>query len=88
MMKASDLQPGRYRHYRGGDYTVLFVAEHHETREPQVVYVCHKTGGLNVRPLNGTSEDPDGWSGKVNLNKEHTDLAPLWVPRFTYVGPG
>ena len=30
--------PGRYRHYKGGEYEVLGVARHSETLEPMVVY--------------------------------------------------
>jgi hypothetical protein len=31
-------QPGRYRHFKGGDYELLSVATHTETNEPLVVY--------------------------------------------------
>ena len=34
----SDLAPGRYRHYKGGEYTVLGIAQHSETGETLVVY--------------------------------------------------
>lgn len=30
--------PGRYRHYKGGEYEVIGVARHSETLEPLVVY--------------------------------------------------
>jgi hypothetical protein len=30
--------PGRYRHFKGNDYTVLGVARHSETDEELVVY--------------------------------------------------
>ena len=33
-----DLAPGRYRHYKGGEYDVIGVARHSETLEPMVVY--------------------------------------------------
>ena len=32
------LAPGRYRHYRGGEYEVLGVVRHSETLEPLVLY--------------------------------------------------
>ncbi len=32
------IQPGRYRHYKDKDYTVLGVALHSETQEEYVVY--------------------------------------------------
>ena len=33
-----DVPAGRYRHYKGKDYEVLFVATHSETEERLVVY--------------------------------------------------
>jgi hypothetical protein len=42
-----DTPPGRYRHYKGGEYEVIGVARHSETLEPMVVY----------RPL----DDSKGW---------------------------
>jgi hypothetical protein len=32
------VQPGRYRHFKGNEYTVLGVAVHSETQEELVVY--------------------------------------------------
>jgi hypothetical protein len=34
----SDMMPGRYRHFKGGEYEVLLVAKDVETEEPVVVY--------------------------------------------------
>ena len=43
--------PGRYRHYKGNDYTVLGVARHSETLEALVVYRQeYGERGLWVRP--------------------------------------
>lgn len=45
------LRPGRYRHYKGGEYEVIGVARHSETLEPLVVYrPLHGEAGLWVRP--------------------------------------
>ncbi len=30
--------PGRYRHYKGGDYELIAVARHSETHEALVIY--------------------------------------------------
>jgi hypothetical protein len=47
-----ELKPGRYRHYKGGEYEVQGVATHSETGEPLVVYTpLYGDGGLWVRPL-------------------------------------
>jgi hypothetical protein len=61
--------PGVYRHYKGGEYRVLFTAKHSETEELMVVY-CHlpdPPGILGaqhwVRPLSMFEEHvawPDG----------------------------
>lgn len=45
------LAPGRYRHYKGGEYEVLGVARHSETLAPMVVYrALYGEAGLWVRP--------------------------------------
>jgi len=43
--------PGRYRHYKGGEYGVIGLAHHLETLEPMVVYrALYGAKGLWVRP--------------------------------------
>ena len=45
------ITPGRYRHYKGNEYTVLGVARHSETLEELVVYRQeYGERGLWVRP--------------------------------------
>ena len=47
----SEPRPGRYRHYKGGEYRVLGIARHSETLEPLVVYQpLYGESGLWVRP--------------------------------------
>ena len=49
---APDFRPGRYRHFKGGEYRALFVAKNSETLEPEVVYqALYGEGGYWVRPL-------------------------------------
>ncbi len=44
--------PGRYRHFKGGEYEVLGVARHSEGLEDMVVYrPLYNDTGLWVRPL-------------------------------------
>ena len=44
-------QPGRYRHYKGGEYDVIGLCRHSETLEPMVVYrALYGDSGLWVRP--------------------------------------
>lgn len=44
-------RPGRYRHYKGGEYELIGMARHSETLEPMVVYrPLYNATGLWVRP--------------------------------------
>ena len=46
-----ELRPGRYRHYKGGEYEVVGVVRHSETLEPLVLYrPLYNATGLWVRP--------------------------------------
>ena len=48
----STVTPGRYRHYKGQEYTVIGVARHSETDESFVVYRPeYGERGLWIRPL-------------------------------------
>lgn len=45
------IRPGRYRHFKGGEYEVLGIARHSETGEELVVYrALYGEGSLWVRP--------------------------------------
>ena len=68
-----ELRPGRYRHFKGNEYRLLYVAKHSETLEPMAVYqALYGEGGIWVRPAAMWNEqvDRDGYSG----------------PRFAYIG--
>ena len=58
---------GVYRHYKGDLFTAIGLVTHHETRLPMVLYVSHGKGCVNARPLNGWTDDPDGWMDDVEL---------------------
>lgn len=46
------IAPGRYRHYKGGEYEVVCVVRHSETLEPMVLYrPLYNDSGLWVRPF-------------------------------------
>lgn len=46
-----EIQPGRYRHFKGNEYEVIGMAKHSETLESMVVYrPLYGEGGLWVRP--------------------------------------
>lgn len=68
-----EIKTGRYRHFKGNEYEVLFVAKHSETLEPMVVYrALYGAGGIWVRPLSMWNETV------VRDGKEEK--------RFTYIG--
>ena len=64
---------GRYRHFKGGEYEVIGIARHSETREEMVVYrALYGEGGLWVRPASM-------WEETVTRDGKTS-------PRFTYIG--
>jgi len=66
----SEPTPGRYRHYKGGEYRVIGTARHSETGELLVVYRClDDNDSLWVRPL--------------AMFVETVVIAGQEVPRFT-----
>lgn len=65
---------GKYRHFKGNEYEVIGIAKHSETLEPHVVYrALYGEKGLWVRPQSMFQEDVerDGRTFK----------------RFEYIGP-
>ncbi|WP_035317105.1 DUF1653 domain-containing protein [Clostridium sp. MSTE9] len=67
------LKPGRYRHFKGNEYELLYVARHSETLEEMVVYrALYGEGGVWVRPAGM-------WSEIIERNG-------VSVPRFSYLG--
>lgn len=61
-----ELKPGRYRHFKGGEYELIGIAKHSETLAPMVVYrALYGEGGLWVRPAEMWTEevDRDGYRG-------------------------
>ena len=69
----NEITPGRYRHYKGNEYTVIGVALHSETQEEIVVYRQeYEEHGLWVRPK------------KMFLETVKVDGQD--VPRFQHLG--
>ena len=67
--------PGRYRHFKGKEYEVLYVATHSETLEPMVVYrALYGARGAGVRPA-------AMWNETVTRDG-------VTYRRFTYIGEG
>ena len=68
-MSKIQLKPGKYRHYKGGEYQVLDIATHSETEEVLVVY----------RPLYGQG---DLWVRPLDMFIEMVDVNGEKLPRF------
>lgn len=66
------MKKGIYKHYKGNEYELLYVATHSETLEKMVVYkALYGEGEVWVRPLSM-------WNETVVVNGKS-------VLRFTYV---
>lgn len=62
----ADIQPGRYRHFKGNEYQVLGIARHSETLEELVVY----RGPLRRRrPVGAPCVHVDGDRGAGRLSR-------------------
>lgn len=71
-MTEQELPPGRYRHYKGGEYEVIGIARHSESDEQLVVYRClYDNNSLWVRPL--------------PMFVEKVCCEGGWVPRFSRI---
>ncbi len=66
------VQPGRYRHYKGKEYTVIGAARHSETEEELVVY----------RQEYG---DRSLWVRPRAMFLETVEVDGQTVPRFRYI---
>ena len=52
-----EVKIGKYRHFKGNEYRVLYIAKHSETLEPMVVYqALYGEGGVWVRPASMWNE--------------------------------
>ena len=68
-----EVKTGRYRHFKGNEYELLYIAKDSETLEDMVVYkALYGEGGIWVRPLKMWNETV------VCDGKEYK--------RFTYIG--
>ncbi len=66
------VRPGRYRHYKGNEYTVIGIARHSETLEELVVYRQeYGERGLWVRP--------------AEMFAESVEAEGRSVPRFEFL---
>ena len=53
-----EIKIGKYRHYKGNEYEVLYLAKHSETLEDMVVYrALYGEYGIWVRPASMWNEE-------------------------------
>ena len=72
-LRMEDIKVGKYRHFKGNEYEVLYIAKHSETQEEMVVYrALYGEGGVWVRPASMWNETVER-DGQV-------------YKRFTYMG--
>ncbi len=67
--------PGRYRHFKGGEYEVQGVVRHSETEDVLVLYRPAEGAQLWVRPLAMFVELVDGPDGRVPRFRPIEDAA-------------
>lgn len=68
-----EIKIGRYRHFKGNEYEVLYLAKHSETLEKMVVYrALYGEHGIWVRP--------------ASMWNETVERDGLTHIRFSYIG--
>lgn len=67
----TEIRPGRYRHFKGNEYRVLYIARHSESLEPMVVYqALYGEKGIWVRPASMWNETVEH-NGKAVVRFEY-----------------
>lgn len=72
-MSDPKIKLGRWKHFKGNEYEVLYIAQNSETLEPMVVY----------RALYG---DGDVWVRPASMWNENVERDGKTYKRFTYIG--
>ena len=73
MIRNNEIKPGLYRHFKGNEYRVLYLAKQSETLEDMVVYqALYGEHGIWVRP--------------ASMWNEMVERDGVTYRRFTYIG--
>jgi hypothetical protein len=76
--EATNLKPGRYRHFKGNEYKVLGVARHSETLEEMVIYQALYGGEA--------SASQRIWIRPLAMFLQEVEVSGRCQPRFQYLG--
>ena len=72
-----EIKPGIYKHFKGGKYKVLQIANHSETLEKfviyEVLYECRTYGKGSI------------WARPLDMFKEDVEVNGKTVPRFKFI---
>ncbi len=63
----------RYRHYKGNEYEVIYIAKHTETEEELVIY-------------RAISDPNKIWARPRAMFEEEVEIEGKMMPRFTPIG--
>ena len=71
------ITPGKYKHYKGGEYEVVGIARDEETLDNLIVY----------KALYETKDFPKGslWVRPLEMFMEEVDVEGELVPRFSMI---
>lgn len=72
VMESAELRPGIYRHFKGKEYRLMYVARHSETLEPMVFY----------QKLYG---EMDYWVRPAAMWSETVEHEGIRQPRFVWI---
>jgi len=74
---SNSIEPGRYRHYKGGEYQVIDIVTHSETGETMVLY----------KPLylDKSGNEYGFWVRPIGMFKEAIEIDNKIVPRFALI---
>ena len=72
-----EIEPGRYRHFKGKEYEVIGIAHHSETLEEFVVYRALYKGEFGENAL---------WIRPASMFLEEVEREGKRFPRFSRIG--
>jgi len=76
------VMPGEtWRHYKGGNYKIITLANHSETKEPLVIYQSISFGSTYARPLSMWDEVVENKRGGIEPRFVKVEEESTWKIR-------